>query len=275
MMRNCSSALRRTSTPRASASDPVSRRRSRAATLLAGVVGSLVVSGCAGGVPLMHPAHVLPPGNVTVGAGVAGQVGGVSLTTSNGSKNALTAEELSVAPGVAPWANGRIGITGDNEASLTYSGRSLRLGVRHAFPLGKLHLSTELGGTAVLPRTRSDDEVTQAFGGGADVPILLGWTSDAELYSLWGGPRAGFNLLSGQVLPSLVDNADPAGDPIPFDGTTWSVGGVVGARVGFRTFHAVLEMGVAYLRADGTFGEVEVGFDQLVITPGGAFNVSF
>lgn len=232
----------------------------------------LALGGCAGGMPLMHPAKTLPAGEVQLGAGVAGQLTGVSTS---GDLNSSALDELAVAPGVAPWASGRVGISGDNEGQISYSGRSVRAGFRHAFPVGPLHLSAGVGGNALLPRALDDNDVTKAFGGGADVPLILGWSSTADLYSVWGGARGGFNILSGQVLPSRVDAASIEGDNIPFKGRSWFMGGLVGASVGFRTFHATLEVDVSYLRADGTFGEEEVGLDQLVISPGGAFNVSF
>ena len=223
--------------------------------------------------PLMHPAHALPAGTIALGAGVAGHVNALELDTQG--TTAITAEDLTIAPGVSPGVSGRVGIIGDNEASLTYSGRAFRVGGRHVFPIGPLHLSTEIGAHAVVPRAREDDDVTKVFGGGGDVPILMGWTSQAELYSVWAGPRGGFSLLSGQALPTLIDGADPLGDAVPFDGTTWYVGGLIGFSIGFRSFHATLELNLAYSRADGTFGEAPVSADYFLLTPGGAFNLTF
>ena len=73
---------------------------------------------------------------------------------------------------MSPWASGRVGIDGDNEAGLSYLGRSFRIDGRHAFDVGPLQLSLGAGASVVVPRP--DDELGKAYGGGADVPILLG-----------------------------------------------------------------------------------------------------
>ncbi|NUP14414.1 MAG: hypothetical protein HOW73_50940 [Polyangiaceae bacterium] len=240
------------------------------------VIGAATAtSGCAGSTPLMHPAHTLSPGRVSMGAGVAGHIGALDaaeVTTDDKTEPVL--EDFAVAPGVAPWAAGRIGIEGDNEAGLTYAGRSFRLDFRHAFNIEPLWLSIGAGGSALIPRRRdSDSDLGSAYGGGFDVPVLFGWVSDAELYSVWFGPRGGFEYLQGEVLESEVFASGRDDTFIPFSGKHGFVGGLLGARVGFRSFHVALELDVAYHFADGTFGEGG-GFDaslgQLTISPAGA-----
>ncbi len=228
-------------------------------------------SGCAGSSALLHPAHVLSPGKVSVGAGVSGHFEATSTAERRGedaSERALDA--LAVAPGVSPWASGRVGIDGDNEAGLSYLGRSFRIDGRHAFDVGPLQLSLGAGASVVVPRP--DDELGKAYGGGADVPILLGWKSDAELYSVWFGPRAGFELLHGDALESAFVTGG-RDEPVAFEGKHYWFGGLFGFKVGFRTIHVALEVDAAYHLANGTFGdegEQAASLGGLTVTPSGA-----
>jgi len=243
------------------------------------------LSGCAGSSPLLHPAHTLPAGDVMVGAGVTGTIGVLAATEvsqSNSSEPVL--EDFAVAPGVGPWGAGRVGIPGENEAGITYAGRSFRVDVRHAFPVGDLHLSLGVGGSALVPRERGGgDDLGAVTGGGADVPILLGWVSDAELYSVWFGPRGGFEILTGSIVESEFLPGGREDVKVPFSGKHFFVGGLLGAKVGFRTFHVALEVDVNYHFADGTFGEgsplgggiIEASVGQLTICPAGALLLTF
>ena len=230
--------------------------------------------GCAGSTPLLHPAHTLQPGRVMMGAGVAGHLGALEAADIVGEDTSEgVLEDFAVAPGVAPWAAGRIGIDGDNEAGVTYAGRSFRVDFRHAFKLEPLHLSLGLGGSALIPRRRGGDaDLGSAYGGGFDVPVLLGWVSDAELYSVWFGPRGGFEYLVGDVLESELRTTGRGDTFVPFEARHGFVGGLLGAKIGFRNFHVALEVDVAYHLADGTFGEVptDVSLGQLTISPAGA-----
>ncbi len=251
--------------------------RLAAVGLLAGPLCGLV--GCGGSSPLLHPAHTLPAGNVRVGAGATGTIGTLSATvTSDSDRSEPVLEDFAIAPGVAPWVSGRVGIPGENEAGVTYSGRAMRADIRHAFPVGDLHLSLGVGGSAVLPRERGGgDDLGSVYGGGGDVPVLLGWVSDAELYSVWFGPRAGFEILGGSIVESEFL---PAGRPdvkVPFSGKHFFGGGLLGAKVGFRMFHVAIELDVSYHVADGTFGEgslTEASVGQLVVSPAGALQLT-
>jgi len=229
-------------------------------------------TGCAAGVPLLHPAHVLTPGRVSVGAGIAGHVEATSTISAKGADHAEgVLDTLAIAPGVSPWGAGRIGIEGSNEAGISYLGHSFRVDGRHAFDVGPLQLSLGAGASAVVPRP--DDTVGSAYGGGADVPILLGWKSDAELYSVWFGPRAGFEILRGSALEAALLDGGRDDAFVPFDGKHFWVGGLVGSKVGFRSIHVSLEVDVAYHFANGQFGEAgteEASIGAFTVTPSGA-----
>lgn len=239
---------------------------------LALAVCALGLGGCGGGAPLLHPAHVLSPGKVTVGAGLSGRPVLAALPSAPGTDEALAENVLqdrTIAPAVAPWVSGRIGITGSNEAGLTYSGRALRLDGRHAFTLTKsVSLSMGLGGELILAG-RPSGAGESGFGGGLDVPLLIGWKSTGELYSGWIGPRAGITWVRG-AFPS----ADPT-KPLAIVGDHVRVGMVAGFRLGFRHVHVGLEVGGDWNTVSGRMGTTDVSFNQFSLTPAGALIVGF
>ncbi len=250
------------------------RARSRGAAAALPLIASFAM-GCGAAGPLLHPAHVLTPGKVSVGAGMAGQVAALRRAQPEGEdKTAPVLEEYAVAPGLAPWAAGRVGIDGDNEAGITYAGRAFRVDFRHAFGFDPIYLSLGAGGSALVPRQkRGGDDLGSAYGGGADVPILIGYKSTAELYSLWAGPRVGFEILTGSILESEVVEGGRTDAFLPFSARHVYVGGLVGAKVGFRSFHVGLELDVLYHLGDGEVGqngEREGTLGQLTIAPGSA-----
>jgi len=227
----------------------------------AALVGAaLSLLGCGAGAPLLHPAHVLNPGNVSAGAGLSGEL---SLGAASIPADGSTLAQLAAAPGVAPWINARVGLVGDNEAGLTYTGRSLRLDARHAFALGTAALSVGLGGSVLAPVRPGNDVGGSVFGGGVDVPVLFGVHSKSDLYALWIGPRGGFEALNGEVLGTHVSARHLFG------------GFVFGVRGGFRHVHVALELDGAYHRADGTLFGASAGASLFALTPSGALLLSF
>jgi hypothetical protein len=224
---------------------------------------------------LLHPAEVLHPGQVAFGAGIAGQFKTESqdVSTRAGDTSAPLLDTITVAPGASPYIAGRVGITGGFEGGLTYTGRQARIDGRKAFPVGPLVLSLGLGGSVLLPKPLPGD-IGSVYGGGGDLPVLLGWASTADLYAVWFGPRAGFEILGGRVVESAFDPqgsddkfADVSGHHVWF-------GGLAGFRVGFRYFHAALELDVDYHLAGGKLGTEEVSSHNLSIAPAGAMILS-
>lgn len=249
--------------------------------LLAGTASALASAGCGGGAPLLHPAHTLNPGDVTMGAGMSGRVALLPPDAPTGADapeaiaGAAALEDLTVAPAIAPWVAGRIGFEGSNEAGLTYAGRAIRLDGRHAFALGTPTLSVGLGGSVLVARRPgSSADERSVFGGGLDVPVIIGVTSTSDIYSLWGGVRGGFELLRG-----AIRGAPELGGDLPveeaFSGHHVHAGFVAGIRVGFRHVHVALEVDGAYHVAGGTIGERTVRIEQLSLTPAGALIISF
>lgn len=224
----------------------------------------LLLAGCGGGAPLLHPAHVLPPGFVAFGAGVSGQL--VTNASANAKDEAL--RRVAVAPGVAPVVAARVGIPGANEVGLTYTGRSARADARHAFQRRDLALSMGLGASMVLPsRPPGNASGNEVFGAGADVPIVIGARSQGDAYAAWVGARGGFELLSGGL--------SGPGAPRDVSARHFYGGGLVGVRAGFRHVHVAIEVDAAYHRASGTIGPDELSIDGFVLTPSGALIVTF
>ncbi len=218
----------------------------------------LVVWGCGGGVPLLHPAHVLPPDTVSAGAGVSGNFTSESAERRITRGRAAAAEPLLepanardyaegiltqalVAPEASPWVAARVGLDGGNEAGLTYTGRSVRLDGRHVFRLtDQWGLSVGVGGTALLgsidsgsdpfggdpSRTPAEGQLN-ATGWGADLPLLVGYEGFNGFFELWLGARAGIERVSGEL--RLGGEGIRTADA---EGTRWWVGNVAGFSLG-------------------------------------------
>jgi hypothetical protein len=250
-------------------------------------IASAFLAACAGGAPLLHTAHVLKPGEVQVGGGVAGQLALIQLPTTGApadQQNRGSLQNLSVSPGLAPWGAGRVGIVGSNEAGLTYTGREIRIDGRHAFEFGKLALSIGLGASAIVPQTPGGSNPAGVWGGGGDIPILIGAHSTGDIIAFWVGPRAGFEVFTGQV--QLSDYM--GGTPL-YAVTAYQLyaGITAGMRVGFRHVHVAIEVNASYHAANGSYQETmgangiaptagaSASVQQLSITPAGALEVNF
>lgn len=224
--------------------------------------------------PLLHSVQVLPPGRVSAGTGLSGQVVLKNLPSATGTDQAANETETqiqnnTIAPAVAPWVSARVGITGSNEAGLAYNGRAIRLDGRHSFALNKknsLALSAGLGGELLLlGRPRSGNQEPQSLlGGGFDIPLLFGWRSTAGLYSAWIGPRPGLSFVRGTLA-----------DGTAFSAQDGRLGFVAGLSVGFRQVHVAMELGGAFHFVDALVASKRVEFNQFALTPAGALVLTF
>jgi hypothetical protein len=227
---------------------------------------------CGGATPLLHGAHVLRPGFVEVGAGVAGEVG-LRPLAETGQAGAL--QELAVSPGVSPWVGARVGFAGDNEAGLAYTGRSVRLEGRHAFTLNNaMALSVGGGLSAIIAHELGHAlDASSVYGAGFDVPVLLGLRSANGIYELWIGPRGGLELMRGQLGTADIGQTDETIEPAK--AAHVFAGGLVGLRTGFRHVHVAIEGSFLYHHAAGTLGDTHMSLSQLSITPGAALQIEF
>jgi hypothetical protein len=263
---------------------------SNAAAMLACSMLACLLAACGGGAPLLHTAHVLRPGEVQVGGGVSGQVALEHLATTGpltDLQNRGSLQNLSVAPGVAPWGSGRVGIIGSNEAGLTYSGREIRVDARHAFTFGKAGngaLSIGLGASAIIPQAPGGPNPNGVFGGGGDIPILVGFRSTSDIFAFWLGPRLGFEVFNGTVQLSDYMGGTPL---YSTSGYQLYAGLTSGLRVGFRHVHVAIEINASYHAANGSFRStmtadgtmpgpsMSAGVQQLSLTPAGALEITF
>jgi hypothetical protein len=219
-----------------------------------------------------------------VGGGLSGELALQALRpdATTASQNQIPLQDLTVAPGVAPWAAARMGLAGSNEAGLTYSGRELRVDARHAFPIGKAALSVGLGASAVMAQQPSDGSGGGVYGAGADVPVLIGVRNSSDLYAFWFGPRGGFEILGGRIQPGDATTLTDVQAKHFYAGLT------AGARVGFRHVHLALELNASYHAMSGTFSPSPVppattstgpssstSVQQLSLTPAGALEINF
>ena len=120
----------------------------RVAPALALTAPALALTGCAGGMPLLHPAKTLSKGDVRAVAGLSGEA--IAANYSTALQNALKEAgnegnappdvayargalvAAAVNPGIAPFVSARVGIGDDFEGGLTYTGRSARIDFRRA-----------------------------------------------------------------------------------------------------------------------------------------------
>ena len=235
-------------------------------------VMAFAAAGCGGAAPLMHTAHALPAEQFTLGAGFSGTVPVDPARLQASNLEDLSLEEGAFAPGLAPWLGGRLGLGEGIDAGLTFTGRAARVDIRKAFELDGPEgpaLSLGIGASGLLPKRR--DDIGLRIGGfGADIPILFGLRSDADLYSGYIGLRAGGELLSGsrEIEQDPLDPTAPGAGPV--DGWHVQAGGLAGFRVGFRYIYAIIEVGAAMNWAEGTVTGREVVLRQFSLSPSGA-----
>jgi hypothetical protein len=242
--------------------------------------------GCAGGLPMLHPAQALRPVEVRAAAGFSGNVAGGDLAgvlhdarieaaatpsphDATFARGALAA--AAVGPGLAPWVAARVGLGGSFDAGLAYSGRALRADVRRAFELAPgWAASVGAGGMTVVGGHPEGGElpgvdVGALHGWGADLPVLVGFESDAQLYMAWLGARAGWE----HVEVSARD-ASPGGGVPGLSATHYWAGGLFGIAVGFRHVHVAIEIDASYATVSGDYGGVHGSVQGFVLTPASA-----
>jgi hypothetical protein len=263
------------------------RRRSGAATAL-GWVAAGAVTGCGGGLPLLHPARTLPAGDVAAGAGFSGNIATGGLANALGAareeaavqgptldatyaRGALVA--ASVATGLAPVVTARVGLGWSSEGGLAYTGRGLRADLRRSFDLTPhWAVSAGVGGSAALYGHQDggglpDVDLAEVHGWGADVPVLLGYESDGQLYMLWLGVRGGWEHVDVSNLTSDPGSAPAGGTPIAISATRFWGGGLLGFAVGFRHVHVAMELDASYANIAGNFAQVHASVQGVTLAP--------
>jgi hypothetical protein len=243
---------------------------------------AVLLSGCGGGGPLLHPAHTLPKGDVTFAAGTSGTFtlgglrraeddldaaaaipgGAVSPQERRGFTNGSLARAV-IAPGVAPFIAARVGLGDHNEAGLSYTGHGARLDARHAFEWPTLAVS--VGGAALgtfadsgrepQPASPASDggfrelSLRSTSGYGFELPVLFGYRSSADVVKLWTGLRTGVARYgyNASVIESPIGRAAATGKA-----TRWWGGGLLGFSVGLAPVEVRVEVDAAYESVHGS-----------------------
>jgi hypothetical protein len=261
---------------------------------------ALLLVGCGGGAPLLHPARTLPTGDVRVASGVSANVAAGSLgddlrvardiaskdplvpgapgSNPAYAKGALVA--AAIAPGLAPFIGARVGAGNHYEGGLAYTGRSVRVDLRRSFDDGHVSLSLGLGLMAALyGRQQGSDlpnvDLSALHGYGFDVPVLVGWESNGGIYKVWGGARGGFERdvveqLTSEPRPVTIGTA-----PIHLDANRSWGGAVVGFATGFNHVHVALELSVAYQVVMGNYNDNKVTVQGITLAPATALLWTF
>jgi hypothetical protein len=227
---------------------------------------TLLVAGCGAGVPLLHGAHPLAPGEVSLGAGISGQMvrGPVATRLRAPERDDAAAEpgdaaldavlRSTEAPSLAPWVAARLGIGYQGDAGLTYSGREIRLDARRAWTHRAWALSAGAGLGALFSRqgrTGEDSSAAQSIrantqtGFGFDIPVLVGWQSSPDVVQAWAGMRCGYEKLRGS-LDYSPDDRELASSSVDVTVGRWYVGPLVGLAVGVEPVWVAFELAAAY-----------------------------
>jgi hypothetical protein len=258
------------------------------------LLGIACLGGCGGGMPLLHGAHVLHDREVALGAGFSGtfatgEPSDVALRARQGDaanpEGAMpqavdaaraTAVLMTMSPAVAPWVNARIGLRNDNEVGLTYSGRAIRADVRHAFYDDSVAWSVGAGASwvAAVPGDEPPGAANLRLdwrSAGVDVPLLVGWRSTAGIVMVWGGTKAGFERVAGDVVL-----AGPEGTPSShLELHRWYASAVVGLGFGFRHVHGAIELDATYQDLSGSAGPYDVVVRGVTLAPAAGLVATF
>ncbi len=276
------------------------------------LVFALVASGCGGGLPLLHPARTLPPGELRLSAGFSGNVavgaladaanqarqaaavdpaagapaaGGAASEASHAAAVKAYAEgamvAASVGPGLSPLVGGRVGLAsapdgGGYEGGLAYTGRAARADIRRSFELmPRWAMSVGAGGSAILNGRQegsalADVDLGRMHGWGVDVPVVIGYESDGDLYIVWVGARGGgehVDLRGGTGAPG---SAGTTTAPSSLSATRFWGGGLLGLAIGFRHLHVAMELDVSYATVTGDYNSVHAQIRGLTVAPASA-----
>ncbi len=244
--------------------------------------------------PLLHPAQTLPLGDVRALAGFSSNlaVGELASATRNAvneaagnpnppapgnvtyAQGALVA--AAIGPGLAPVVGARVGVGSQSEAGLVYTGRAVRADIRHSFKLSDTWaLSIGAGGSATLygrdeQSSVPDVDLGRLHGWGADVPMLVGYQSDGDLYMVWLGVRGGWDHVDIDDVTSEPGSGQLGAAPISLSATRFWGGGLFGAAVGFRHVHVAMELDASYASVTGDYNDTHAHVVGVALTPAAA-----
>lgn len=185
-----------------------------------------------------------------------------------------TLVSAAIGPGIAPVVSAHVGLGAESEAGVSFLGRAVRADVRHSMRLAPhWDLSAGIGGSAVVGGHESahpDVDLGRLRGGGADVPVMVGYESDGGLYSAWLGARAGWEQVSADDVRSETSDSGYPGPPVSLSARRLWAGGLFGLAVGFRHVHVAMELDVAYANISGDLSGAHIDLTGLTVCPASA-----
>ena len=263
--------------------------------ILVVAVGSVFTGACGGGSPLLHPARTLAAGDVRAAGGLS-----ANIAVGSPADDVRTARELAaknpdipgapggnpayakgalvaaaIGPGLAPFVAARVGVGDRYEGGVAYTGRAARIDMRRSFDRGAFSLSLGAGVTGVFYGRQEGSslpavDLSELHGYGADVPVLVGWQSDAGLYMAWAGLRAGWEHDAIESLTSEPKVSALGSPSVHLSGERFYGAGVLGVGTGFRHVHVAIELDVAYQTVTGDFNATHVNVHGLTLVPASA-----
>jgi hypothetical protein len=268
----------------------ISLEESAAASLSRLGLAALLLAGCGGGLPLLHPAQTLGPGAVRASAGFGAVIATDAFATAlqdatsqaahnagGPGSNALYAKgalvAASVAPGLAPFVGARVGVGDQTEGGLAYTGRAVRADLRRSVDISRhWALSVGAAGSAALYGRQTgeplpDVDLGLLHGWGADVPVLLGYASDGDLYMVWLGARCGWEHVEVSQVRSVPNSAASMTSRLSLSVTSLWGGGLLGLAVGFRHVHVSVEIDASYASLTGEYKDAHAQVAGFSLAP--------
>jgi hypothetical protein len=181
-----------------------------------------------------------------------------------------------VAPGLAPFVAARVGAGNRYEGGIAYTGRGARIDMRRSFDVGQVSYSVGAGVSGAFYGHAQGSplpgvDLASLHGYGADVPLLVGWQSDAGLYMVWGGARAGYEHDTIESLTSEPAKTTPlVPPPVGLDADRFYGGGVLGAATGFRHVHVAIEVDVYFQSIKGSYADQHASIQGVSVAPASA-----
>jgi hypothetical protein len=256
----------------------------------------LLLTGCAGGSPLLHPARALPQGDIRVAAGFSAHAaaGEAADALKNARNQAATQPNevpgapgtnepyaegalalAAIGPGIAPFVGGRVGVGDNYEGGIAYTGRGARIDMRKAWDSGRVSFSVGAAMRGVFYGRQTGAtipavDLSQLRGYGADVPLLVGWESTGGLYRGWLGLRGGWDHVRIEQISSEPKSPMLGSPPTGLVANRYFGGALVGLAVGFRHVHVALELEATYQVIDGRYNATEATLSGISLTPASA-----
>lgn len=237
---------------------------------------------------MLHPAHVLRPGDVRAIGGLSAQALGGPASEQIRLADAIAAANAgapapgdpsyargamalaALAPALAPHVGARVGFGRQFEGGVAYTGRGARIDARRAFGTASYALSLGAGFDAAFAGGSSTIklpgvDIGSLRGFGFDVPVLVGWRSASSLYQVWAGARGGWEHYF--IAPVTTE---PTGTPAALDADRTRLGGLLGVATGFGHLHVALELEIGYQLVTGRLGTTTASVDGVAFSPASA-----